>query len=83
MLASQSVVTVTHLDIDPHPTPTSAVVGEQNEIWNVSAKNTFIMETFLAKTFQIPFCSSLWAGWDKQVKRPFKFIQLIVVNTKD
>lgn len=59
MLATQSVVTVTHLVTDPHPTPTSAVVGEQNEIWNVSAKNTFTMETFLAKTFQIPFCSSL------------------------
>ena len=34
-------------------------VGEQNEIWNVSAKNTLTMATFLAKTFQIPFCSSL------------------------
>lgn len=42
--------------------PRTSEVGEQNEIWNVSAKNTFIMETFLAKTFQIPFGSSLWEG---------------------
>lgn len=42
-------------------------VGEQNKIWNVSAKNTLTMETFLAKTFQIPFCSSLIAADDEVV----------------
>ena len=44
------------------PAGDSLEAGERNEIWNVSAKNTLTMETFLAKTFQIPFCSSLVAG---------------------
>ncbi len=59
------VPAVTYLCADGrHKLPLRDLVeaGERNEIWNVSAKNTLTMETFLAKTFQIPFCSSLVAG---------------------
>lgn len=40
----------------------SSEAGERNEIWNVSAKNTLNVETFLAKTFQIPFHSFSFGG---------------------